>query len=93
MAVKITRAHPFPAGEVDGKMEQAIADMAAANSLAVTDKQPRAVKLGGMGVTAGVTWDEKNIAVEADMAFAFGAADTQLRGAIESALDRICKPA
>jgi len=92
MAVKITRAHTFEPAEVDEKMGAAVEEMAAANSLSVTEKQSRKVKIAGMGVTGTVTWDEQAVTVEADMAFAFGAADTQLRGAIDSALDRIFGP-
>lgn len=92
MAVKITRAHAFEPAEVDEKMKTAVEEMAAANSLSVTEKQPRKVQIAGMGVTGTVTWNEQEVTVEADMAFAFGAADTQLRGAIDSALDRICGP-
>ena len=92
MAVKVTRQHVFKPEELDEKMGKAIEEMATANSLSVTERQPRKVKIAGMGVSGQVTWDEKEITVEAEMAFAFGAADTQLRTAIDSALDRFCGP-
>lgn len=92
MAVDITREHPFSPEEVDAKMAQAVAEMAAANSLSVTEKEPRKIALAGMGVTGEVTWDEKDIRVKAEMVFAFGAADTQLCSAIEASLDHICGP-
>jgi len=92
MAVRVTRQHSFTTEDLDEKMEKAVEEMVAANSLSVTEKQPRKVKIAGMGVSGEVTWDEKEITVEAEMAFAFGAADTQLRTAIDSALDRVCGP-
>ena len=63
MAVKVTRQHPFKPEELDEKMEKAVEEMAAANSLSVTEKQPRKVKIAGMGVSGRVTWDEKEITI------------------------------
>lgn len=91
MAVHITREHRFPPGETDAKVNAAVEKLAADNGLSIVERADRRIIVSGMGVTGHVTWDDKEIAIKAEMAFAFGGADTQLRSTIETALDRMCE--
>ena len=93
MAVQVAREHQFSPDEVEAKMNAAVEELAARNGLSVIDKAHRKATIAGMGVTGKITWDEKQITVTANMAFAFGAMDSQIRSAIEAALDHICGPA
>ena len=90
MAIEISRGHPFSAEDLDEKLAQGAEQMAAQNGMAVVGRDGRKVMIAGMGVTGQITWDEKQITVKAEAAMAFPGIDDQIRGAIQSALDRLC---
>jgi hypothetical protein len=90
MAVTMTRRHNLAKEEVDRRVAEAVQALADENGLAVTEQSAGSMKIAGMGANGHVTWDEAQITVTASMAFAFGAADAQLRGVIENTLEKIC---
>jgi Putative polyhydroxyalkanoic acid system protein (PHA_gran_rgn) len=90
MAVTITREHTMDKETLDKRVVEIVTAMAEENGLAVTESADCSMKIAGMGANGEITWDEKQVTITASMAFAFGAADSQLRGIIEGTLNNIC---
>jgi len=89
MAVQVTREHGFPPESVDRLLEEAVTRAALENGLSIVERAMRRLKVAGMGATGEVKWDDRRITVTANVPFAFGFVESQIRGTVEQILDRI----